>query len=346
MSRYGGRFHAHTAGMRRLGTTSIVLLILFAVASPRAQDTKTDYDGEMRNGETYFHKQQYQQALRAYQHAYALTGKSSYDALVGIALAYRGLGAFKDVLDLCKDGLKLAGGDKARQAQIHNLRGAALSALAEKPDDKKLKEAEAEFRAALEANASLAAARVNLGTVLLKMHRDDEGLRELKDFVDHAPDGPAAENARRLIEDPRRAREAFAPEFSFRTRNGESISLASLKGKTVLLDFWGSWCGPCVQATPALIKLRRKLVDQPVVFVGIAKDEEPKWTKYLEKASMDWPQYLDADERVSRMFKIEGFPTYIVLDGDGIVRARRIGYASDTTAWLEREIKKTLKNLQ
>ena len=74
MSRYGGRFHAHTAGMRRLGTTSIVLLILFAVASPRAQDTKTDYDGEMRNGETYFHKQQYQQALRAYQHAYALTG--------------------------------------------------------------------------------------------------------------------------------------------------------------------------------------------------------------------------------------------------------------------------------
>jgi tetratricopeptide (TPR) repeat protein len=181
--------------MRRLGTTSIVLLILFAVASPRAQDTKTDYDGEMRNGETYFHKQQYQQALRAYQHAYALTGKSSYDALVGIALAYRGLGAFKDVLDLCKDGLKLAGDDKARQAQMHNPRGAAL-----------------------EANASLAAARVNLGTVLLKMHRDDEGL--------------------------------------------------------------------------------------------------------------------------------EGFPTYIVLDGDGIVRARRIGYASDTTGWLEREIKKTLKNLQ
>ncbi|HTH03164.1 MAG TPA: hypothetical protein VL882_22980 [Vicinamibacterales bacterium] len=195
MSRYGGRFHAHTAGMRRLGTTSIVLLILFAVASPRAQDTKTDYDGEMRNGETYFHKQQYQQALRAYQHAYALTGKSSYDALVGIALAYRGLGAFKDVLDLCKDGLKLAGDDKARQAQMHNPRGAAL-----------------------EANASLAAARVNLGTVLLKMHRDDEGL--------------------------------------------------------------------------------------------------------------------------------EGFPTYIVLDGDGIVRARRIGHASDTTGRLEREIKKTLKNLQ
>ena len=332
--------------MRGIKTAAFLLLALFAVATAGAQDTKTDFAGEMRNGDTYLQKRQYEQALRAYQHAYALTGKSSYDALVGIALAYRGLGAFKEVLDSCKDGLKLAADDKAHQAQIHNLRGSALSALADKPDDKKLREAEAEFRAALAANASLAAARVNLGTVLLKMQRDDEGLRELKEYVDHAPDGPAAENARRLLEDPRRAREPFAPEFSFTTREGESVSLERLKGKTVLLDFWGSWCHPCVEATPGLIKLRRKLIGQPVIFVGVARDEEAKWTKYLEKSSMDWPQYLDTDERVSRLFRVDGFPTYIVLDGDGIIRARRTGYGSDTDGWLEREIKKTLKTLQ
>jgi hypothetical protein len=61
---------------------------------------------------------------------------------------------------------------------------------------------------------------------------------------------------------------------------------------------------------------------------------------------MDWPQYLDTDERVSRLFRVDGFPTYIVLDGDGIVRARRTGYGSDTDGWLEREIKKTLKTPQ
>lgn len=246
-------------------------------------------------------------------------------------------------MDACKDGLKLAGDDKAHQAQIHNLRGSALSVLADKPDDKKLRDAEVEFRAALAANASLAAARVNLGTVLLKMHRDDEGLRELREYLDHASDGPAAENARWLMEDPRRAREPFAPEFSFTTRGGESISLEQLKGKTVLLDFWGSWCGPCVKATPELIALRRKLIGQPVMFVGIAHDEEAKWTKYLEKSNMDWPQYLDADQRVSHLFRIDGFPTYIVLDGDGIIRARTTGYGSDTQGWLEREIQKTLK---
>src|SRR3954469_8874076 len=327
-------------------SASTVLLMLCAAAVPGAQEIKTDYPGEMRNGDTYLQKHEYEQALHAYQHAYALTGKSSYDALIGIALAYRGLGAFKDVLDSCKDGLKLAADDKAHQAQIHNLRGTALSALADKPEDKKLRDAEAEFRTALDANESLAAARVNLGVVLLKMHPDEEGFPELREYLARVSDGPPAENARRLIEDPRRAREPFAAEFSFTTKDGESISLHQLRGKTVVLDFWGSWCGPCVEATPGLIGLHRKLSSQPVIFLGIAQDEEARWTKYLEKTKMDWPQYLDADERVSRLFAIAGFPTYIILDGDGIIRARRIGYSSGTEAWLEREIKKTLKNLQ
>src|SRR4026209_2683292 len=159
--------------MRRITTAAFLPLMLFAAVTAGAQDTKADFTGEMRNGDTYLQKQQYQQALRAYQHAYALTGKSSYDALVGIALAYRGLGAFKDVLDLCKDGLKLAGDDKARQAQMHNPRGAAL-----------------------EANASLAAARVNLGTVLLKMHRDDEGLEGFPTYI--VLDGDGIVRARRI----------------------------------------------------------------------------------------------------------------------------------------------------
>src|SRR5436190_16330035 len=252
--------------MRSVMTPVVLVLLLVTGAVPSAQDKKPEYAGELRNGDTYLQRRQYEQALQAYKRAYALTGKSSYDALVGMALAYRGLGSYKNLLDSCNDGLKLAGDDKVRQAQIHNLRGSALVALSDKPGDKKLKDAEVEFRAALAANESLVAARMNLGLVLLKMLRDDEGLRELRAYLDHAPDAPAADTARRFIEDPRRARETFAPEFSFTSRAGESISLEQLKGKTVLLDFWGSWCGPCVHATPGLIKLRRKFTDQPVTF--------------------------------------------------------------------------------
>jgi hypothetical protein len=58
---------------------------------------------------------------------------------------------------------------------------------------------------------------------------------------------------------------------------------------------------------------------------------------------MDWPQYLDASRRVLQLFNVTVYPTFIVLDRDGIVRARRSGYGSDTDGWLEHEIKKTLE---
>jgi len=321
----------------------VVLLVLSGAARLATQEKSSNYEEELRNGDAYMQRHMFEQALQAYKHAYALKDKSSYEAAVGMALAYRGLGAHKNVLDVSADGLKLAGDDKTHQAQMHNLRGVALVVLADKPNDKKLQEAETVFRAALAANESLVAARLNLGIALLKMGRDEDGLRELKAYVEIAPPSPEVENARKMLADPRRAREPFAPAFSFTSKDGEYVSLEDLAGKTVLLDFWGSWCAPCVASTPGLIKLRRKFAGQPVVFLGIAQDQEEQWRGYLGRHNMDWPQYLDASRRVLRLFNVTAYPTYVVLDGDGIVRARKSGYGSDTHAWLEREIKKTLK---
>ena len=232
------------------GPLLLVFLLLSTGAVPAPQDKSASYEEELRNGDAYLQRRMFEPALQAYKHAHSLSDKSSYDALVGMALAYRGLGAHKNVLDMCGDGLKLAGDDKVRQAQIHNLRGAALVALSDKPNDKKLQDAEAAFRAALAANESFVAARQNLGIALLKMGRDLEGVRELKAYVETAPKGVDVENARKMIEDPRRAREPFSPEFSFTSKDGEYIALEDLAGKTVLLDFWGSWCAPCVASTP------------------------------------------------------------------------------------------------
>jgi thiol-disulfide isomerase/thioredoxin len=332
--------------LRRLRDVSTLWVVVFALAvaaAAAAQDKSSDADEQLRNGDAYMQRSQFEQALQAYKRAHALKNKTSYEAVVGMALAYRGLGAHKNVLDACADGLKLAGDDKRRQAQMHNLRGVALVALAGKPNDKKLSEAETEFRTALAADESLVSARLNLGIALLKTGRDPEGIRELKTYVETSTSKAEVEKARRMIEDPRRAREPFAPEFSFTSSDGEYISLEDLAGKTVLLDFWGSWCAPCVAATPGLIKLRRKFAGQPVVFLGIAQDQEDRWKGYLERHHMDWPQYLDTPHRMLRLFNVNTYPTYIILDGEGIVRARRSGFGPGTHGWLEDEIKKTLK---
>jgi thiol-disulfide isomerase/thioredoxin len=282
--------------------------------------------------------------LQSYKKAFTLTGKTSFQACVGMALAYRGLGAHKNVAEVCLDAMKLT--EDARQlAGVHNMRGAAFVALAEKPDDKRLQEAEREFLTAIGAHEGLYAAHLNLGVTLLKMNRDEEGVRVLKRYVEIAPKGKEVDNALKMIEEPRRAREAYAPEFSFTSKDGEFVTLEDLRGKTVVLDFWGTWCKPCLMATPDLLKLNRKYAEQGVVFIGVAvNDQEDAWSAYIAKHNMNWPQFLDKTRKVALPFAVTSYPTYIVIDGEGIVRARKSGYSpTETPSWLDGEIKRTLK---
>jgi thiol-disulfide isomerase/thioredoxin len=330
-------------------TTLLLVALTVAVLGLRAQEPKPTapnpaFDEEMRKADGLAQQRQYEQALQAYKKAFALTGKTSYDACVGVALAYRGLGAHKNVAETCVDALKLAA-DARQSAAVHNMRGAALVALADKPDDKRLQEAEREFLAAIGDKEDLYSAHLNLGVTLLKMNRDEEGVRVLKRYTEIAPEGREVDNALRMIEEPRRAREAYAPDFSFTSKDGEFITLGDLKGKIVVLDFWGTWCKPCLMATPDLLKLNKKYAEQGVVFVGIAaRDQEPEWAAYIEKNKMNWPQFLDTNRKIIMPFAVIAYPTYIVIDAEGVVRARKSGYnPMETQNWLEDEIKKSLK---
>jgi len=327
-------------------TTVVIVLLTLTVPSLGAQQPSPAFDVEMRNGEQAMQRQDYEQAIRAYKKAYSLSKKSSFDAAAAMVLAYRALGASKNALDAADEALKLAGQDAHRLVQAHNLRGSVLYSLSAKPDDPRMKEAESEFRAALALQDDYQSARFNLGMALLKQSRDDEGVRELRVYVEHVPAGTDTVRAKKIIEDPRRARFTFAPSFSFTSRGGEAIALDDLKGKTVLIDFWGSWCPPCVQATPSLIKLHKKYAEQGVVFLGIAKDREKDWAGYIDKHHLEWPQFLDSSNTLVHQFAVTGYPTFIIIDGDGIIRGRRMGFGSDVEHWLESEIRDSLKRSQ
>ena len=132
------------------------------------------------------------------------------------------------------------------------------------------------------------------------MGHDEDGVRELKLYVEtRAARDLRLDNAMKMIEEPRRAREIFAPDFSFTTKEGEFISLDDLKGKTVVLDFWGTWCKPCLMATPSLVRLQKKYAEQGVVFIGVAvNDQEDAWAAYIDKNKMEWPQFLDKTRKM------------------------------------------------
>ena len=333
--------------IQRITTASV--LALTVVGAPLLAQAPADparvqaAQEEMQKADGFTKRRQHEQALQSYKKAFNLTGKTSFDACMGMALTYRALGAHKNVADVCADALKLAADDRQR-AVVHNMRGAAFVALSTKADDKRLQEAQQAFLAALAASETLHAARLNLGITLLKMNHDEEGVRELKRYVETAPTGKDVDFALKLIDEPRRARATFAPDFSFTSQQGEFITLEDLKGKAVVLDFWGTWCKPCVMATPGLVKLHKKFAEQPVVFISVAEnDREDAWAAYIDKNKMVWPQFLDKTRKMVLPFGVTGYPTYIIIDPEGIVQWRRTGYGDTTDGEVESEIKKALK---
>jgi thiol-disulfide isomerase/thioredoxin len=289
-------------------------------------------------------RRQYEDALKAFRQANDRRGQSCAICYLGMARAYETLGAAKNVVESCDRALALVGGDRLLAIQARQLKAVALQDLAQGKDPKRLREAEDELRAALALDPTASYLHFNLGIVLLREGRDADGVAELKEELAIRPNSPQAERARSMIENPRRARESFAPNFSVVTLDREFVELSSLKGKVVLLDFWGTWCPPCVAAVPTLRDLQKKHAKDAFVLLGVSSDnEETVVRNFTEQNRLIWPQYWDRDRKVQQAFDIRAYPTYVLIDDEGIVRFRTTGGGLREPVGLEDAIKKQLK---
>lgn len=197
-----------------------------------------------------------------------------------------------------------------------------------------------EFRKALELGDE-PEARYNLAFLLMGQARDAEGAEVLKELLERPPQTPLAEKARRLLAEPRRAREDFAPDLSLSLADGKSVALQDLQGKVVLLDFWASWCGPCLEGLPSLARLRKKFPEDRLAIVGLSIDEPEAWEAALARHTMPWLQARNPE--AARQLHVNSLPTYWVIDREGIIRYRHRGWDRGTGLTLESEIKKCLE---
>ena len=120
-----------------------------------------------------------------------------------------------------------------------------------------------------------------------------------------------------------------APLFEARTFDGKTIRLADLRGKVVLLDFWATWCEPCVAQLPAMQKLCETFADRDdFVMIGISLDSDAgKARRLAETKQLGWPQVClgPMDESiVARQYGVGGIPMTILIDGEGTIVARDI----------------------
>ncbi len=314
-------------------------------AQAQVQGSDEAYEDELQKGQHFLQQHKYEEALKSFKRANEMRGKKSAEAFLCMAQAYQGLGAHKNVLESCDKVLGLSGIDTQLQAQAYNLKGLALHLLSEGKNQKKLQEAEALFRQALTLDGAPPVAHYNLGYVLMQQSRDPEGIAALQKYLELQRSGAYTNRARKLIENPRRTREEYAPDFSITTSEGEHITLEDLRGKVVVMDFWGTWCPPCVASVPSLRNLNKRYVKEPsFVLIGISSDrEEEPWRKFIARNMMVWPQYWDRDGKILQAFGVRAFPTYVVIDHEGIVRFRTSGTSWERSAHLDDAIRKQVK---
>ena len=111
-----------------------------------------------------------------------------------------------------------------------------------------------------------------------------------------------------------------APELAVTDIQGKPVALSAFKGKTILLDFWTTWCPPCRADAPALDKLYRKYGDSELMIIGVSVSEERAIVeKFLKAHPHDFPIVLTTDNELPTAYQIGVFPTYIVIERDGTV---------------------------
>jgi thiol-disulfide isomerase/thioredoxin len=328
-----------------LRATLSLLLALTAAEPSAAQESSDPVAQALSQGDLYSSRRKYELALDAYHKADKLSHHSSAQTYLKLAGLERKLGDFSSALDDAKKAAKVAGNDKPVAVRAHLLRATLLSQMSGKPTDKKLKEAEDEIRQAMTSDSANALARYDLGFVLLKQERDPEGIAELNAFLGMpGADSETVAEARRMVANPLRARAPFAPDFSFTTNQNQDLSNAALRGKVVLVDFWGTWCPPCRESVPFLRNLNKKYMGKVFQLVSVSSDDDQDvWRTFIKAERMDWPQYIDLQGDVLHAFKIDAFPTFVVLDKDGVIRFRQSGEGPTTEGDLEDAINKYLK---
>src|SRR5258708_34645001 len=105
--------------------------------------------------------------------------------------------------------------------------------------------------------------------------------------------------------------------------DGSPIQLSKYKGKVVLLDFWATWCGPCVAAIPHEKQLAARFGGRPFALIGISIDESLETLrKFVANKGLPWPNIFDDGKRIARQWQIEAVPTFVLIDADGFIIGR------------------------
>ncbi len=117
-----------------------------------------------------------------------------------------------------------------------------------------------------------------------------------------------------------------APDFTLKTADGKTVRLSDFRGRPVLINFWATWCAPCLIEMPALEQVYGKYKDQGLVVLAVNQAETAdKVGQYMQSYGLSFTAVLDTDVAIGRLYRVTGYPTTWLVDREGNLRQLRRG---------------------
>ncbi len=134
-----------------------------------------------------------------------------------------------------------------------------------------------------------------------------------------------------------------APEFALQTQGGVELTNRNQRGRVVVVDFWATWCGPCIKEMPHLQALRERLGDAPVTFLLASVDQtEDPVAPFMAQRGFGFDPAWIGEAGMKQRWQVRGIPSLFVIDGEGVVRHHHQGYRPDIGEVLEAQIRALL----
>jgi peroxiredoxin len=135
----------------------------------------------------------------------------------------------------------------------------------------------------------------------------------------------------------------LAPACHFKGLDQSTVDLETFKGQVVYVDFWASWCGPCVDSFPFMNKLHNNLKSEGLALLAVNLDEERADAKsFLEAHKAEFTVVTDAEQQCAKQFSVKAMPSSFLIDRKGMIRDVHLGFRPGEAETLEVKVKQLL----